>query len=113
MGALLCVALALAACHGEQRAHTAFDGATALTYVKTQLDFGPRIPNSDGARRCEMALSVLRFLHQQRDGLLDTAGESPSVVVEVRALISSDALAGSFLQNAASARRKRLHTGAG
>ena len=38
-----------------------------------------------------------------RDGLLDTAGESPSVVVEVRELISSDALAGSVLQNAASA----------
>jgi glutaminyl-peptide cyclotransferase len=52
VGALLCVALALTACHGEQRAHTAFDGATALTFVKTQLDFGPRIPNSDGARRC-------------------------------------------------------------
>jgi hypothetical protein len=51
MGGLLCVALALTACHGA-RAHTAFDGATALTYVKTQLDFGPRIPNSDGARRC-------------------------------------------------------------
>ena len=52
VGALLCTALMLAAaCHGD-RAHTAFDGATALTYVKTQLDFGPRIPNTDGARRC-------------------------------------------------------------
>ena len=51
MGALLCTALMLAACHGE-RAHTAFDGATALTYVRTQLAFGPRTPNSDGARRC-------------------------------------------------------------
>ena len=28
------------------------DGATALTYVTTQLNFGPRIPNTDGARRC-------------------------------------------------------------
>jgi glutaminyl-peptide cyclotransferase len=53
VGALLCAVLVLgAACHGEQRARTAFDGATALTYVKTQLDFGPRIPNTDGARKC-------------------------------------------------------------
>jgi hypothetical protein len=51
MGALLCAALMLGACHGD-RAHTPFNGATALTYVRTQLDFGPRIPNSDGARRC-------------------------------------------------------------
>jgi hypothetical protein len=51
VGALLCTALMLAACHGD-RAHTAFDGATALGFVRTQLDFGPRIPNTDGARRC-------------------------------------------------------------
>ena len=36
-----------------------------------------------------------------REALLDTAGESPSVVAEVRRLISGDAAAGSFLQNAA------------
>jgi peptidase M28-like protein len=34
------------------RARTAFDGRVALSYVKTQLDFGPRIPGTDGARRC-------------------------------------------------------------
>jgi glutaminyl-peptide cyclotransferase len=53
VGALLCTALLFigAACHGD-RAHTAFDGTTALSYVKTQLDFGPRIPNTEGARRC-------------------------------------------------------------
>jgi len=34
------------------RARTAFDGRGALLYVKTQLDFGPRIPGTDGARRC-------------------------------------------------------------
>lgn len=28
-----------------------FDGTTALEYVKTQLDFGPRIPGSDGHRK--------------------------------------------------------------
>ncbi len=37
-----------------------------------------------------------------RDGFLDAAGESPSVVSEVRKLLSRDAAAGSFLQDAAS-----------
>jgi hypothetical protein len=51
---LFCAAaLALGACHrGTARAHTAFDGKIALAYVKTQLDFGPRIPATEGARRC-------------------------------------------------------------
>jgi eukaryotic-like serine/threonine-protein kinase len=38
-----------------------------------------------------------------RDQLLEQSGESPSVVAEVRKLISSDAQAGSFLEHAASA----------
>jgi serine/threonine protein kinase/Tol biopolymer transport system component len=37
-----------------------------------------------------------------RDAFLDEAGESPSVVAEVRKLIAGDALAGSFLQDVAS-----------
>jgi len=37
-----------------------------------------------------------------RDALLDAAGESPSVVAEVRRLLSGDAQAGSFLKDAAS-----------
>jgi hypothetical protein len=32
-------------------ARTDFNGETALGYVKTQLDFGPRIPGTDGARK--------------------------------------------------------------
>jgi len=36
-----------------------------------------------------------------RDALLDAAGESPSVIAEVRKLLSGDAQAGSFLQDAA------------
>ncbi|MGH7623461.1 MAG: M28 family peptidase, partial [Gemmatimonadaceae bacterium] len=40
----------LASCTGD-RAKTAFNGETALGYVKTQLAFGPRIPNSVGAQR--------------------------------------------------------------
>lgn len=45
--------LSLAACDRLQRsgAKTAFDGATALTYVKTQLDFGTRVPGTLGHRR--------------------------------------------------------------
>ncbi len=38
-----------------------------------------------------------------RDAFLDAAAESPSVVAEVRTLISGDARAGSFLEDAASA----------
>ncbi len=37
-----------------------------------------------------------------REALIDAAGESPSVVAEVRQLLSGDAAAGSFLQDAAS-----------
>ena len=36
-----------------------------------------------------------------RDAFLDAAGESPSVVAEVRRLLAGDAQAGSFLQDAA------------
>jgi glutaminyl-peptide cyclotransferase len=55
---LLCGILTFAACGrgqdggGGGQGHTEFDGRTALTYVKTQLDFGPRIPGSEGAARC-------------------------------------------------------------
>jgi Zn-dependent M28 family amino/carboxypeptidase len=50
--AIACVVVSLAACHGANRPRTAFDGLTALGYVKTQLDFGPRIPGTPGAQRC-------------------------------------------------------------
>lgn len=48
--AVLAAASLLSACAGE-RPKTSFDGVTALGYVKTQLAFGPRIPNSIGAQR--------------------------------------------------------------
>jgi len=38
-----------------------------------------------------------------RDGFIDAAGESPSVLAEVRKLLSGDEAAGSFLQDAANA----------
>lgn len=45
--------LLLAACGRERGGgpRTAFSGDTALAYVKTQLDFGPRIPGSEAHRR--------------------------------------------------------------
>jgi glutaminyl-peptide cyclotransferase len=49
--ALVCVVVSLAGCQ-KAGPRTAFDGLTALSYVKTQLDFGPRIPGSPGAQRC-------------------------------------------------------------
>lgn len=49
---LLCTVLSLAACDRTPSGpQTAFNGEQALAYVKTQLDFGPRIPGSEGARR--------------------------------------------------------------
>ena len=47
---LLAAALLAVACRGD-RAQTSFDGTAALAYAKTQVDFGPRIPNSLGAQR--------------------------------------------------------------
>lgn len=43
--------LSLAACGRERGPRTEFNGETALTYVKSQLDFGPRIPGSEAHRR--------------------------------------------------------------
>ncbi len=43
--------MALAACGRERGPRTQFSGETALGYVKTQLDFGPRIPGSEAHRR--------------------------------------------------------------
>ncbi|HUO53027.1 MAG TPA: M28 family peptidase [Gemmatimonadaceae bacterium] len=43
--------LALAACTGESRPKTPFDGAAAFGYVRTQLAFGFRIPGTEGHRR--------------------------------------------------------------
>jgi hypothetical protein len=48
--ALLAAAALTVACTGD-RPKTSFDGTTALGYVKTQLAFGPRVPNSIGAQR--------------------------------------------------------------
>jgi len=48
--ALVAAASLLSACTSEGP-KTSFDGNTALGYVKTQLAFGPRIPNSVGAQR--------------------------------------------------------------
>ena len=48
--ALLAAALLAAACHTD-RPQTSFNGTTALTYAKAQLDFGTRVPNSLGAQR--------------------------------------------------------------
>ena len=45
--------LALAGCRDKDAVSpkTAFDGKAAYGYVKTQLDFGPRVPGSEGHRR--------------------------------------------------------------
>jgi hypothetical protein len=45
------VAAAAAACGAGSRDTTAFDGETALRYVREQVAFGPRVPNTEGHRR--------------------------------------------------------------
>ena len=45
--------VALSACDTPESfaAKTSFSGARAMEYVRTQLDFGPRVPGTDGHRR--------------------------------------------------------------
>lgn len=49
------------ACHDRSAPAREFDGASALGYVRTQVDFGPRIPGTDGhAREARWLDSLLR-----------------------------------------------------
>lgn len=49
--ALFVAAFALASCARQKGSRTSFNGQEALGFVKTQLDFGPRIPGSIGHQR--------------------------------------------------------------
>ena len=49
--ALSALLLTASACRDKSGSRTAFDGQAALGHVKTQLDFGPRIPGTEGHRR--------------------------------------------------------------
>ena len=50
---LLCALVSIAACHdGAVTPKTAFNGAAAFGYVRTQLAFGTRIPGTPGAQQC-------------------------------------------------------------
>jgi hypothetical protein len=51
LSSLIVLATLLTACGRERGARTAFSAETALSYAKTQLDFGPRIPGSEAHRR--------------------------------------------------------------
>src|SRR3954454_16420086 len=46
-----CLLLSLGACERFQRPRTSFSGQASLSYVKTQLDFGSRVPGTAAARR--------------------------------------------------------------
>ena len=48
---IACLVLSLGACERFQRPRTSFNGEATMSYVKTQLDFGPRVPGSPAARR--------------------------------------------------------------
>jgi hypothetical protein len=49
--AAIAVAAAAAACGAGSRGTTPFDGEAALRYVREQVAFGPRVPNTEGHRR--------------------------------------------------------------
>ncbi len=52
MFAMLCALFALGGCHGGSDVRgTPFDGDKALAYVRTFMDFGPRVPGTEAARR--------------------------------------------------------------
>jgi glutaminyl-peptide cyclotransferase len=53
MNLLACAMLLLGACErsASSTASTPFDGETARGYVKTQLDFGARVPGTEAARK--------------------------------------------------------------
>jgi glutaminyl-peptide cyclotransferase len=60
---------------------TAFDGARALEYVRTQLDFGPRVPGSEGHRRTgDWIVAQMRTradtVIEQRFSHVTTAGDT-------------------------------------
>ena len=46
-----CILTLTLACRNEPRSQTAFDGQAALGYARTQLQFGPRVPGTEGHRR--------------------------------------------------------------
>jgi hypothetical protein len=49
---VICALLSLAACgRGHVGGAAEFDGAAALRYTKTQVDFGPRVPGTPGAQK--------------------------------------------------------------
>ncbi|HEV2180321.1 MAG TPA: hypothetical protein VGR59_08375, partial [Gemmatimonadaceae bacterium] len=48
---MMLLPLGIAACSREHRPQTSFNGQEALGFVKTQLDFGPRIPGSPAHRK--------------------------------------------------------------
>jgi glutaminyl-peptide cyclotransferase len=53
LGATLCLLLALSGCDSVARfrgPHTVFDGDSALSYARTQVAFGPRVPGTAGHR---------------------------------------------------------------
>ena len=46
-----CLLLSMSACDRFHRPQTTFSGDASLPYVKTQLDFGPRVPGTPAHRR--------------------------------------------------------------
>ncbi len=81
--------LLLAGCQGPAAPVSETDGDAALAYVRTQLDFGPRVPGTEGHRR--MAAWLDSLLRQRADTVVvqawdHTAGDG--TVLPLRNLIA-------------------------
>src|SRR5512139_952606 len=87
---ILLGALLLAGCEPAPPAHVPeIDGAKALEYVRTQLDFGPRIPGTEGHRR--MAAWLDSLLRTRADSVVVQAWDHTAVdgaVLPMRNLIA-------------------------
>jgi peptidase M28-like protein len=65
---LVCVLLALPACHPSKPHLREFDGSSAFHYIETQVGFGPRIPGTEAHQRMVAWLDSL--LRQRADTLI-------------------------------------------
>lgn len=87
---ILLGALVLAGCEQAPPPHVPeVDGAQALAYVRTQLDFGPRIPGTEGHRR--MAAWLDSLLRTRADTVVVQAWDHVAVdgaVLPMRNLIA-------------------------
>src|SRR5262245_66445069 len=84
----LLFAALLAGCQDAAPPPPEFDGDRALAYVKTQLDFGPRIPGTEG--HVKMAAWLDSLLRARADSVVVQAWDQTTVDGKVLPLRNYD-----------------------